>query len=237
MNKIVFFEENTIGNLYRKIGKLYIHENKTVQMVCKISDINTIDLPQKIDHELNSIYQEYVNNNIDLRWKKRTGDWYLSFSRRIFEPRKNVNQFQIALDCLSQDKESRRCIICANDLADNAKYRPALVTIMFMIRNNCLDMHTYWRAEELLYAFPMNTLSMLSYFRIFYNELKKIYSEVRMGSYIQFTSEAYVYHKAYPMVEWGLWNNMQSIDVTTLLFFWSTVFEKEEEDYDENYNR
>lgn len=237
MSKIVCFEENTIGDLYREIGKLFIQENQIVQMVCKINDVNIIDLPKEINHELNSIYQKYVNNDIDSRWKKRTGDWYLSFSRRIYETRKNINQFQAALGCLAQDKESRRCIICASDLSDNEKYRPALVAIMFMIRNNYLDMHTYWRAEELLYAFPMNTLSMLSYFRIFYRELKKIYPDVKMGSYVQFTSEAYVYHGAYPITKWGLWNNMQSIDVKTLLFFWSTIFEKEEEKYDENYSR
>lgn len=85
--------------------------------------------------------------------------------------------------------------------------------------------------------FPMNTLSMLSYFRIFYREVNKIYPEVEMGNYLQFTSQAYVYHNAYPMTEWGMWNNMQSIETRTLLFFWSTIFEKEERKYDANYGR
>lgn len=237
MSRIVSFEEETIGDLYKQIGKLYIQKNEMIQMVCQINDVNTIDLPNNINHELNSIYQEYVNKNIDSRWEKREGDWYLSFSRRIYETRNDINQFEVALECLKQDKGSRRCIICASDLSDSVKYRPALVTVMFMIRNNYLDMHTYWRAEELLYAFPMNILSMLSYFRIFYRELREIYPDVKMGNYVQFTSEAYVYPSAYPMTEWGMWNNMQSIDARTLLFFWSTIFEREEERYDENYSR
>lgn len=237
MSKIVSFEEKTIGDLYKQIGNFYIQKNEIIQMACRIIDVNTIDFPKEINHELNSIYCEYVNKGIDSRWKKGNGDWYLSFSRRIYETRNKINQFQEALECLAQDKGSRRCIICANDITDSSKYRPALVSIMFMIRDNCLDMHTYWRAEELLYAFPMNTLSMLSYFRIFFKELKKIYPDIKMGNYLQFTSEAYVYRGAYPIIRWGMWNNLQSIEKGALLFFWSTIFEKEEERYDANYSR
>lgn len=86
MSKIVSFEEKTIGDLYRQIGELYIRENEITQMICQINDVNTIDLPREIDHDLNSIYQEYINKSIDSRWEKRKGDWYLSFSRRIYVP-------------------------------------------------------------------------------------------------------------------------------------------------------
>lgn len=166
-------------------------------------------------------------NKLDNLWKC-DNDWYLSYSRRLFRKINNIDVMTYLKKIIDDDIDSRRCLISTfvDDDFINQNY-PALSLVQFMVRNNKLEMYTYWRSQEATIAFALNTLCMLSYQRIFYKMLSLNHQNLKLGKYISYVSN----------MQFEDFSNFSEKDKLKKFKFYCSIVDKGEKEYDENYKR
>lgn len=230
----VYLTADTINGIVKKIEKRYVQDKlkdgDTLIVNIKKSQIN--DLPIKN----NDLYKKYFEN-MDKRWTKKNNDWYFSYYRRLIEKRFGISQFEQAIESLCLNGLTRRSVLCASDILDNELYRPALLTISFSIRNKKLDMIVHWRSQELFYAFPINTIVMYSFEKIFLKKLKSFYKFIEFGEYIQYVDNVCVHatiNKEMVKIQ-DIWKQIDYSLENELCFMWSIIKKNKEDEYDENY--
>lgn len=117
---------------------------------------------------------EFIDpKKIDKRWENNN-EWYLSYSRRLLRTINGKSVIEYLSEILLDDKYSRRCVFSTfidSDFIE--KNYPALSSIQFTIENDKLNMFTFWRSQEMNFAWALNTLCMLSYQRKLFIILKK----------------------------------------------------------------
>lgn len=105
------------------------------------------------------------NNNVEFishfasKWKQITDDGKTSNSAYgyIMFKKFNFNQYELCLDILRKDANSRRACIILNDANEDAGItldEQCTVFLQFLIRNNKLDMYTYMRSNDIIYGVP-----------------------------------------------------------------------------------
>ena len=105
------------------------------------------------------------HNNVDFisyyasKWNKISDDGKTSNSAYgyIMFKKFNFNQFELCLDILRKDVNSRRACIILNDANEDAGItldEQCTIFLQFLIRNGKLDMYTYMRSNDIMYGVP-----------------------------------------------------------------------------------
>lgn len=193
-----------------------------------IKDVSKRDLDKK-KYSFSNIIDDFFNDNkLDNRWNP-CNDWYLSYSRRLLRKIKNKTMLDYAANILIEDKNTRRCVINTNIDQDMINgFCPALSLIQFKIVNNKLEMYAYWRSQEAIIAFPLNTLCMFSYQRKMLCKIKKKYKGVKLGKYTAFVNE----------MQYDDWDNYNTKEKEKKFKFYCSIIDyRGEVEYDKNYER
>jgi|GEM_PF-2364352 len=234
--KSVYLEGKSIYTIVKKVEKCFLQEklkdNNT--LIINIEESQNNDLPIKDDF----LYKKYFID-LDKRWSKDNNDWCFSYYRRLIENRAGISQLEQAIEAMSSDPSTRRCVLCANDPLDNGQYRPSLVAVTFVIRENKLDMIVHWRSQEIFYALPINIITMYSFARVFFERIKGFNESIEFGEYIQYVDSVVIHeniNKNMTQIQ-SLWQNISPSLEKELCFMWSVLKKNQEEFYDENYQK
>lgn len=172
---------------------------------------------------------EFIDpQKLDKRWETG-GNWYLSYSRRLLRKINDKSVIEYLSEILFDDKFSRRCVFSTfidSDFIE--KNYPALSSIQFIIENDKLNMFTYWRSQEMNFAWELNTLCMLSYQKKLFNILNKKYKELCLGNYTSFVNNA----QFDDFIE-----DDELRKIEKMKFYCSIIDEKGDEYYDKNYKK
>jgi len=228
---------NVYTELIKKVKN--IDRKYAITAIVTISSLNTNTMPKKIgDNEISTYYNEIISNNLFDRWNRNNNDWYFSYTRNIFYDKtlkNNEINFEKAYKILSEDKNSRRAIISTSIF--NSKHSegfPALLDVIFYISQNKLFMTTIWRSKELSFAFPINCIEMFSLFKLMFMKLKKVYYNLKIGSYSEFITNLHLNDACENKF---LANNKFNISNKQIKFYWSIIDYKQEGDFDEYYQQ
>lgn len=218
---ISIIEASNLDDAVRKLKKF-----KMTNCIIEISNVNEtyFDVTRFSDFDFLSYFLD--KKCIDGKWKKNK-DWYLSYSRRLLRKIKNKSIIDCLCDILTNDKNSRRCIVSTfvDDDFINETY-PALSLVQFTIEKNKLIMTTYWRSQEGNYAFPINTLCMFSYQRLLFAKLIKKYPDLELGKYISYINN----------IHFEELEHLEESKKNKILKFYCSIIEKKGEiEYDKNY--
>lgn len=242
MNQPVYITALTIFDAYKQLlnyfGQYNLRTYHSTTAIVVISDSTKHELPSKIEGSIDDYYQIFISNQIDERWENDK-DWYLSYARRLYLKCNDISQLDIAVECLSINKDSRRCVLNTYDsTTDSPFYRPALTSIWFGIEDNKLNMHALWRSNELSVSFPIKILAMFSFMRLMYSRLLRVYPTLQLGGYIEFINSLHVYSsntfKEYRQLEeWQLFQRFcNNYSEEQIRYLWGIVLSDKEEDYD-----
>ena len=216
------------GDLCEAINQLEKIEQFNMQLpfLITIKDVKSRNLNIK-KYSFSHLVNDFIDDNkLDERWDSNN-DWYLSYSRRLMRKIKNITMLDYASKILIKDKHTRRCIINTNIDDDMINgFCPALSLIQFKIVDNKLEMYTYWRSQEAIIAFPLNTLCMFSYQRKMLNAINRKYKNIELGQYMAFVNE----------MQYDDWNKYTLLDKEKKFKFYCSIIDNGGEvDYDKNY--
>lgn len=234
----------TINDLYQKVLQSFNlnypieYQEKSALLVVKCPYI--VDLPSSLNDEgLNEYYTEIVKG---LKWSKwlELDNWYISYARRLLITPNLKNQVEEAITQLKENSETRRAVLLTNYPTDSIKYRPALISVQFIIRDNWLDTITNWRSKEVRYALPINIAVIMSLSKYVCTQLRIKYDNLMIGRYIEFDSNLHLYEdksksKGSLITEFGY--DIRLCDNNSIKFLWSIIDKKQEKEYDENYGK
>ena len=216
------------GDLCEAINQLEKIEQFNMQLpfLITIKDVKSRNLNIK-KYSFSHLVNDFINDNkLDKRWNSNN-DWYLSYSRRLMRKIENITMLDYASKILIKDKHTRRCVINTNIDDDMINgFCPALSLIQFKVVNNKLEMYTYWRSQEAIIAFPLNTLCMFSYQRKMLNAINRKYKNIELGQYMAFVNE----------MQYDDWNKYTLLDKEKKFKFYCSIIDNGGEvDYDKNY--
>lgn len=241
MPNLYVINQSNIKDVYTYLGAwMQYIDYKKGSLVIKIenTEVASLMLDQKIINNIQGIKKQYIeifNNKekLDQRWIEKNDTWYLSYNRRLIRSRHGISQFNKAANDMLTSKNTRRCILLANDYMDNNNYCPALVYVKFSIEEDRLNMYVHWRSQELLFALPFNILAMISLQRKMCEKLNQSL-RIEIGDYTQFVDEI-TFYKQPDNRGWGFWKYLDEVSDKDCEFLWSIVYHNKEDEYDKNY--
>ena len=200
--------------------------NTQLPFLITIKDVKSRNLNIK-KYSFSHLVNDFIDDNkLDKRWNSNN-DWYLSYSRRLMRKIENITMLDYASKILIKDKHTRRCVINTNIDDDMINgFCPALSLIQFKVVDNKLEMYTYWRSQEAIIAFPLNTLCMFSYQRKMLNAINRKYKNIELGQYMAFVNE----------MQYDDWNKYKLLDKEKKFKFYCSIIDNRGEVYyDKNY--
>lgn len=156
------------------------------------------DTIRNVDGSLNSNYGYYFFRNMDEVLP--TEEEFKPISDYYFQN----SQMNYVVDTLVADKDSRQAIVNINNIYHKAKPTkdfPCTVSMQFFIRENRLYMTVCMRSTDLVLGFCNDVFQFTMFQFVVYNELKKYYPELELGSFTLFTGSLHFYERHNRMVE------------------------------------
>lgn len=100
-----------------------------------------------------------------------------------------INQIDEIVRLLKKDKNSRRAVIHVHNIGDSEiKYAPCIDSIHFLIRNDLLECHSFWRSENALTLLPTNIFEFTMLQELIATQL-----DVDVGRYVHTVSSLHYY--------------------------------------------
>lgn len=142
-------------------------------------------------------------------WRSISDDGYTSnsaYGQRILglHPLVGLNQWEYAKNQLIKDKETRRATILISLTCDskiNTKDTPCTIYLQFFIRNNQLHLTANMRSNDLVFGFSYDAACFTMFQEKMYMELKKYYTNLKIGYYLHFASSMHIYKRHYQMIK------------------------------------
>ncbi|MGL5594663.1 MAG: thymidylate synthase [Cetobacterium sp.] len=234
-NKIVFVNKSTIFRGYLYLLNIFKKSPVAKTVVIHIDNFSTKDFPQKITGELNQFYESFINSENYLYWRG-DNEWTVSFYRRLIQSNYGVSQFDLALETLKRNKNSRRAVLNTYlREKDDYMYRPALTCIHFLIENGALNINVSWRSKELYYAFPINTITLFSFMRLFYFKLLGTYPDLKLGSYTEVIHYLFINQQQSSSFDLHKKKIYSEEEINRIKFYWGIIENDDIEKFDKNY--
>jgi len=115
----------------------------------------------------------------------------------------SFSQFDWAVYCLKNDKDSRQAVIHLNDSSHQfvgVKDFTCTMYYQFFIRNNKLNMTAYMRSQDLILGFPFDIPWECTVMQCMLIKLKNIYPELEMGELTHITGSLHIYENNFELV-------------------------------------
>jgi thymidylate synthase len=126
-----------------------------------------------------------------------------NYGQYIFN--KHNCQFNVILEELIKDKDSRRAVITIlqpyHMLAMCKKDIPCTKSISFRIRDNKLNMTVNMRSQDAIYGFASDIPIFSFIWEMVYVKLKAVYEDLSLGCYWHSVDSFHVYEKHFKMLE------------------------------------
>lgn len=120
--------------------------------------------------------------------------------------RLHVNQWQIAINTLIDDEDSRRAVLQIHHpihqlIADRSgsKDVPCTLSLQFFIREDKLHLHVHMRSNDVHWGLTYDLFSFTLFQECMLLELRKHYLGLEMGRYIHTAGSLHVYKRHYKM--------------------------------------
>lgn len=127
-----------------------------------------------------------------------------AYGYRLYTVKSNLglSQWDKVKTELINDIFSRRAILyLANENDNKSKDYPCTIALQFLIRDNKLNLIVTMRSNDLYLGFPNDVAIFTLLQEKMLIELKEIYSELKMGSYIHNVGSMHIYEKNYENFE------------------------------------
>lgn len=139
-------------------------------------------------------------------WEKITDDGITSNSAYgyIIKNKFNFDQLEYVIETLKKDQDSRRAIIIINTPFENqinSKDITCTMNLQFIIRENKLHMFTNMRSNDFNFGLPYDIIYFTTLQEIVYNKLKKVYYDLKLGTYNHHSISTHVYERDYDMLK------------------------------------
>lgn len=115
-----------------------------------------------------------------------------------------INQFDIVVNLLKNDKDSRRAsiMILDNDhLKSDTNDVPCTYSINFRIRNNKLNMTVHMRSQDAIYGMGNDAPAFSFIHEMMLNALKRYYPDLGYGKYFHSADSFHVYKRHFLMLD------------------------------------
>lgn len=137
-------------------------------------------------------------------WKKLTnkdGSFNSNYGQYFFGTQ---NQFDVVIDMLVKDKDSRRAsivLLTKEHLSSNTNDVPCTYSINFRIRDNHLNMSVHMRSQDAIYGMGNDAPAFSFLHEMMYNALKEYYPDIEYGTYHHVADSFHVYEKHFEMIK------------------------------------
>ncbi len=231
----LYIKAKSIHDAYSQIMLTYIKHNDYFSMpatIC-ITDVTESGLPESIGDPYDKYYKAFNSEAIKNHWIENSDSWYVSYSRRVIQPRGDIDLWEKAKRQLMSEKETRRSVISTYRQEDDYNsFLPSLISLQFIVNNNQLDLFAYWRSKEATVAFPVNAINMCYLLKKMYSEIITFYPNLQLGFYVE--SDASL-HKLQGRSHSNISENVRALDIERIKFYWSVVEKGKENNYDGQY--
>lgn len=127
-----------------------------------------------------------------------------NYGQYIFSSVTTPSQFDVALNTLRKDKDSRRAsivILNRQHLNMITNDVPCTYALNFRIRDNALNMTVHMRSQDAIFGMG-NDLPIFSFVQeMMLESLKETYPDLTMGIYTHFADSFHVYEKHFNMID------------------------------------
>lgn len=132
-------------------------------------------------------------------------------------------QFDYIFNTLSIDKDSRQAAIIINNsdvMMSDSKDKICTYSMLFNIRKNKLNMIINMRSNDVIRGFSIDVVMFSFIYEMLYTRLKRVYPDLKIGTYYHNADSFHIYELHYPMMEEILANkgtNYKEVKVPKLI--------------------
>lgn len=113
------------------------------------------------------------------------------------------NQFDVVINILKNDKDSRRAsilLLTKEHVSSETNDVPCTYALNFRIRDNKLNMSVHMRSQDAIYGMGNDAPAFSFLHEMMFNALKEFYPDIQYGIYTHTTDSLHVYEKHFKML-------------------------------------